>query len=59
MTTVGYGDKAPVTLAGRVVGLLWMPASIILISGFTAAIASALTVGQLDHSISGLDDLYG
>ena len=59
MTTVGYGDKAPVTLPGRIVGLVWMFASIIIISGFTAAIASALTVGQLAQSIEGLDDLYG
>jgi len=43
MTTVGYGDKAPVTLTGRIVGLIWMFASIIIISGFTAAIASALS----------------
>jgi ABC-type amino acid transport substrate-binding protein len=59
MTTVGYGDKAPLTLPGRVLGLVWMFASIIIISGFTAAIASALTVGQLEQSIKGLDDLYG
>jgi len=29
MTTVGYGDKAPATLAGRVIGSAWMFASII------------------------------
>ncbi|MFG0330804.1 MAG: transporter substrate-binding domain-containing protein [Phycisphaerales bacterium] len=59
MTTVGYGDKAPVTVPGRLVALVWMFASIIVISGFTAAIASALTVGQLEGSISGPDDLPG
>ena len=48
MTTVGYGDKAAITLAGRIVGLVWMFAAIILISGFTAAIATSLTVGRLD-----------
>lgn len=59
MTTVGYGDKAPVTLAGRIIGLVWMFASIIMISGFTAAIASSLTVGELDQAIRGVDDLRG
>jgi len=59
MTTVGYGDKAPKTLGGRVVGLVWMFASIIVISGFTAAIASSLTVGRLSARIQGADDLPG
>ena len=58
MTTVGYGDKAPVTIVGRVLGLIWMFASIIIISGFTAAIATSLTVGQLDQAIAGIDDLH-
>ena len=57
MTTVGYGDKAPVTLAGRILGLVWMFAAILIISSFTAAIASALTVSQLESSIRGPDDL--
>jgi ABC-type amino acid transport substrate-binding protein len=59
MTTVGYGDKAPVTLGGRLVGLVWMFASIILIAGFTGAIASALTVSELSGSIHGPEDLPG
>lgn len=58
MTTVGYGDKAPLTLGGRLVALVWMFASIIIISSFTAAIASSLTVGQLSSGISGPQDLY-
>lgn len=58
MTTVGYGDKAPLTLGGRAVALVWMFASIIIISSFTAAIASALTVGQLASGIEGPQDLY-
>jgi ABC-type amino acid transport substrate-binding protein len=45
MTTVGYGDKAPVTFWGRLVALVWMFAGIIMISSFTAAITTALTVG--------------
>ena len=59
MTTVGYGDKAPVTVAGRLVALVWMFASIIVISSFTAAIASALTVSQLEAGIAGPEDLPG
>lgn len=57
MTTVGYGDKAPITPAGRVIALVWMFASIITISGFTAAIASAFTVDQLASRVQGPDDL--
>ena len=57
MTTVGYGDKAPVSLAGRTLGLVWMFASIITISGFTAAIASSVTVNQLGARINGAGDL--
>jgi ABC-type amino acid transport substrate-binding protein len=59
MTTVGYGDKAPVTLTGRLIALVWMFSSIIVISGFTAAIASSLTVGELDETVHGIEDLYG
>jgi ABC-type amino acid transport substrate-binding protein len=59
MTTVGYGDKAPVTIGGRIVALVWMFGSIIIISSFTAAIASALTVSQLESGIQGPEDLPG
>ena len=58
MTTVGYGDKVPRTLGGRIIGLIWMFAGLIIISSFTAAIASALTVTQLESQIQGLSDLY-
>lgn len=57
MTTVGYGDKAPKTVGGRVIALVWMFAGLIMISGFTAAIASALTVDKLDVGINSLSDL--
>jgi len=57
MTTVGYGDKAPRTGGGRTVALFWMFASLLMVSGFTAAIASALTVGALDSPIQGPEDL--
>jgi ABC-type amino acid transport substrate-binding protein len=57
MTTVGYGDKAPQTVGGRLVALVWMFASLVVISGFTAAIASALTLGGMGAPVQGPDDL--
>ncbi|MCX2680878.1 transporter substrate-binding domain-containing protein [Galbibacter sp. EGI 63066] len=57
MTTVGYGDKSPQTTGGRVVGFIWMFLAIILISGLTASIASALTVQRINDQINGVEDL--
>lgn len=57
MTTVGYGDKAPQTLGGRLVATVWMFTAVIVIASFTASIASSLTVGQLSTGISGPQDL--
>lgn len=57
MTTVGYGDKSPRTPGGRVIALIWMFTSVIIISSFTASIASSLTVNQLANTISGPGDL--
>lgn len=57
MTTVGYGDKAPRTLGGRMVTLIWMFTALIVISSFTAAITTTLTVGNLQGGIRGPDDL--
>ena len=57
MTTVGYGDKSPVTPGGRALAIVWMFTSVIIISSFTAAIATALTVGQLTGKVQNKDDL--
>ncbi|UCE83683.1 MAG: transporter substrate-binding domain-containing protein [Deltaproteobacteria bacterium] len=57
MTTVGYGDKAPKSLGGRMVALVWMLVSIILIASFTATITTSLTVGQLSGKVRGPRDL--
>ncbi|HEY0254487.1 MAG TPA: transporter substrate-binding domain-containing protein [Kofleriaceae bacterium] len=57
MTTVGYGDKAPVTFAGRVLGLVWMFAALLVVASFTGSISSALTVSQIGSGIAGPEDL--
>lgn len=57
LTTVGYGDKAPKTLGGRLTALIWMFSSIFLIASFTAAITTTLTVGELGGKIRGFEDL--
>jgi ABC-type amino acid transport substrate-binding protein len=57
MTTVGYGDKAPVTAGGRIVALVWMFVAVVVTSGLTAAITSSLTVSRLESRIDELRDL--
>ncbi|HWU74934.1 MAG TPA: transporter substrate-binding domain-containing protein [Rhodanobacter sp.] len=59
MTTVGYGDTAPRTVGGRIIGLVWMLAALVIVSFFTASITSALTVGQLSDRIRNAQDLGG
>ncbi len=57
MTTVGYGDLAPRTAGGRIIGIMWMFAALILVSSFTASITSALTLGELQSPVKGPNDL--
>ena len=57
MTTVGYGDRAPSTLGGKTLGLIWMFTSVIIVSSFTAAIASSLTAARIETMVQGEQDL--
>jgi len=59
MTTVGYGDKAPVTFLGRFIAVIWMFAALILTAVFTAQLASSLTVNKISGPVTGLKDLPG
>jgi len=57
LTTVGYGDKTPVTTRGRVLALFWMLVGIAAVSFLTAHITSNLTLVQLTSPIKGPEDL--
>ncbi|MEM6782114.1 MAG: transporter substrate-binding domain-containing protein [Bacteroidota bacterium] len=57
MTTVGYGDKAPKTQAGKAIAVVWMFSAVIIVSGFTATIASTLTVNSLTSGLERLEEL--
>ena len=60
MSTVGYGDKRPKKIGGRVIAAIWMFIGIIWFAGLTATLSSALTVDRIKHgTINDLPDLYG
>ncbi len=58
MTSVGYGDAIPKTVAGRGLALVWMFASVALLTFFTAGITSSLTVESLGDTVRSIDDLH-
>jgi ABC-type amino acid transport substrate-binding protein len=57
LTTVGYGDKAPTTVPGRILAVVWMFSALIIVASFTAALTSVLTVSELDAKVKGPNDL--
>src|SRR6266481_4328217 len=58
MASVGYGDLVPRTLLGRTIAIIWMFVSLVLVSAFTATMASTLTAERLAGvSIRSLEDL--
>lgn len=57
MSTVGYGDKSPITPIGRLISIIWMFTAVIMISGLTASVSSSLTINRLKTEISSFEDL--
>ncbi len=55
---VGYGDKVPVTLGGRLVALVWMLSSVFLVASFTAALSARLAISRFD-AVRSASDLAG
>jgi polar amino acid transport system substrate-binding protein len=57
MTTLGYGDVVPRTFKGRLVGMIWMFCSVVIISSFTAAITSTMTLQTMTGPVTDSTDL--
>lgn len=58
-TIAGQADEMPRTAPGRVIALLWMLASVLFISYFTAAMTTTLTVREIETGVKGPSDLIG
>jgi hypothetical protein len=56
MTTVGYGDKTPATILGRIIAVCWMILGVILVSSFTAAVTSSISSAKMGNSIERFSD---
>lgn len=59
VVTVGYGDKAPTGVIGRIIATIWMFTGVLLLSYFTASVSSALTLQRLESNIKGPENLNG
>ncbi|GGK48235.1 ion channel [Salinarimonas ramus] len=59
LTTIGYGDKAPVTLAGRAVAMIWMLVGLVVSAALTASLVTLAGVGDGTQRIVLPEDLRG
>ncbi len=58
MSTVGYGDMAPITMKGRIITGTWIIVSIIFATSMVAGIASTLTLSSLgSNTVTNIEQL--
>ena len=57
MSTVGYGDKVPLSRIGKVIAIVWIFTSIILVALFTAKASSIFTITKMEFEIKNEADL--
>jgi polar amino acid transport system substrate-binding protein len=53
------GEKNPVSVVGRLVGIFWVLLSVVLLANFTASVTANLTVQQIQGGVRGINDLPG
>jgi len=56
MTTVGYGDKVPMTTGGRIIGIIIMFSGVAIVSIFTATISTIFVTRKLKEG-KGLEEI--
>ena len=57
MSTVGYGDKVPLSRSGKGIAVIWIITSIMLVALFTARASSIFTITELELQIQTESDL--
>jgi len=57
MTTVGYGDKTPVSPLSRLLTFVWMMFGVLVLAVFTGSVSSSLTMADITSGIIRLNEL--
>lgn len=57
MSGVGYGDKIPQTFLGRFITIIWIFCGLLLMTAFTATVASTVATAQTRVAVTNMDTL--